>query len=899
MIAGHQWLRLNLGIRPKTGWSIDPFGHGATVPYLLKESGVDSGTVIQRIHYAWKQWLAQQRLSDFLWRQNWDTDGASDLLVHNQPFDIYSIKHSCGPHPQVCLNFDFRKISGEYTEYSLRAVAIDKENVKQKAELLLEQYGRTGSLFPHNVVLMPVGDDFRYDHDIEWDQQYRNYKRLFDYINANSNLYNAEIRFGTVHDYFKEVTKRQEKFKTIKGDFFVYSDIFSEGRPAYWSGYFTTRPYWKMLDRQLEADLRSAEILYSLALNRARLQGCNSTVKILERDYEKLNRARQSLALFQHHDAITGTSRAAVMHDYALKLFEAQQESVSLQSYSLQTLLTKPDSNPFAPATRFVFPDLERETYERLPREIELNLKKGKNRKIVVFNSLGQVRYDFIKVRVDTPYVAVTDSDGQPIPHQIDPLWNLTEAYSLRTRLDEKRSGPELTINNDAFELFFSVKLAPLSLSTFTVRATEKSSEHRASVYCKSCGKSADFEINNMQVGDVQLENRKLKLLVDGRTGLLKSITNKDTGKIIQCAIQFGAYPSAQFHSGAYLFMPDPNAREMERDVLEDYPGQRIVIVSGPVASKLTVVYGNFLMHTISIFHSDSPLGEGVYVRNKVDFEAPPKNRETELFMRLVTEINNGDPPEFYTDLNGFQTQKRVKVERVGIEGNYFPATTHAYLEDAERRITLLMDYAHGAAAWQPGWLEVMLDRRTLYDDSRGMGEGVVDNKPTLSTFWILAEDVSPSDDYSSPTLLANYLSSSMLYPPNAFILEPPEDRETSLNSDVKFLPRPLPCDVHLLNLRTLPDTTLQQFPSSSSLLILHRMGYACSSSYSIQSCTPLPASTHQIFTRRKNLFTNFQTSISKMTLTGTKGLSKYTSLDQISLSPMNIITFNVTFKVR
>jgi alpha-mannosidase len=59
------------------------------------------------------------------------------------------------------LNFDFRKVSGEYTEYSLRAVAIDDENVRQKAELLLEQYGRTGSLFPHNVVLMPVGDDFR------------------------------------------------------------------------------------------------------------------------------------------------------------------------------------------------------------------------------------------------------------------------------------------------------------------------------------------------------------------------------------------------------------------------------------------------------------------------------------------------------------------------------------------------------------------------------------------------------------------------------------------------------------------------------------------------------------------------------------------------------------------
>lgn len=54
LIEGHQWVKTNLNIVPKSGWSIDPFGHGSTVPYLLASSGFE-GTIIQRIHYNWKQ----------------------------------------------------------------------------------------------------------------------------------------------------------------------------------------------------------------------------------------------------------------------------------------------------------------------------------------------------------------------------------------------------------------------------------------------------------------------------------------------------------------------------------------------------------------------------------------------------------------------------------------------------------------------------------------------------------------------------------------------------------------------------------------------------------------------------------------------------------------------------
>jgi alpha-mannosidase len=65
-------------------------------------------------------------------------------------------------------------------------------NLKQRAELLLDQYGRTGSLLPHNVVLVPLGDDFRYEKSVEFDQQYNNYIQIMDFINKGD--YNAEVR---------------------------------------------------------------------------------------------------------------------------------------------------------------------------------------------------------------------------------------------------------------------------------------------------------------------------------------------------------------------------------------------------------------------------------------------------------------------------------------------------------------------------------------------------------------------------------------------------------------------------------------------------------------------------------------------------------------------------------
>jgi hypothetical protein len=79
-------------------------------------------------------------------------------------------------------------------------------------------------LFGTNSLLVPLGDDFRWGKEAEWEAQVSNYAQIMDYVNAHPDL-QATFVWATLSDYFDSLRKETEagRFspKVLSGDFFT------------------------------------------------------------------------------------------------------------------------------------------------------------------------------------------------------------------------------------------------------------------------------------------------------------------------------------------------------------------------------------------------------------------------------------------------------------------------------------------------------------------------------------------------------------------------------------------------------------------------------------------------------------------------------------------------------
>ncbi|CAM4928804.1 unnamed protein product [Rotaria socialis] len=254
LIEGHQFIENRLGnITVRSGWANDPFGYSPTMAYLLQRSGIQY-MAIHRVHYHIKKALAKEKNLEFLWQQTWDRTLSTRIFTHLLPFNAYDIPHTCGPDPKICCQFDFLRGRQSYKNcpWGINPVIIDEKNIQERAELLLDQYRKKAQLYRTSALFIPLGDDFRFRTIEEAKLQFDNYDKLFTYINQQIH-WNTHIQYGTLSDYFAQVLQEKSltEFPSYAGDFFTYADRADH----YWSGYFTSRAFFKRMNRIAESHL--------------------------------------------------------------------------------------------------------------------------------------------------------------------------------------------------------------------------------------------------------------------------------------------------------------------------------------------------------------------------------------------------------------------------------------------------------------------------------------------------------------------------------------------------------------------------------------------------------------------------------------------------------------------
>lgn len=808
-------------MKPNSGWAIDPFGHSPSMTYLLKGAGLRN-MVIQRVHYAVKKHFARQQTLEFLWRQSWDTSSRSDITCHMMPFYSYDVPHTCGPNPAICCQFDFQRLPGRriYCPWKIPPKPITDQNIQERALLLLDQYRQKSRLFRSPVLLVPLGDDFRYVESSEWDVQFTNYQKLFDYFNQHPELH-IKARFGTLADYFEALHRRLSStsatLPALRGDFFSYADRDDH----YWTGYFTSRPFYKRLDRTLEALLRGTEILFSLML--AEMRRLRSDGRLVEdfparEHFQRLTVARRNLALFQHHDAVTGTGRDHVVVDYGTRLFQSILTLHQVQQSSAHWLLLLDKSQYHHDQSKpFLQMDEVISAQDALPQKTTLSLS-NEPRSLVIFNPTEQLRTSVISVIVDSPDARVVDAEsGQQMPVQISAVW-------------VEPSQP----STDTFQLSFLAELPPLSLVVYHVTKASTGSTPRTRYTIHRRGNtptvhSEHFQVSKLQGSEAEaplsLSNKHLQIWSSPETGLLQKL-RLQSGLVRKVQVQFlwyGTRTGSRDKSGAYLFLPGDEGAQ-----LYSTSEPPLVRVSrGPIFSDITSSFPHFT-HTVRLFHMEGHAGKSLEISNLVDIRSQV-NRE--LVMKLISDVASGN--RFYSDLNGFQMQQRRTLEKLPLQANFYPMTSAAFLQDSTSRLSLLSAQSQGVASLHPGELELVLDRRLQQDDNRGLGQGVTDNKLTASLYHLLLEDRrggakevgGASVDHLS--LLAHLGSLSLCHPPLTMVVL----GDSQLPKLRPFLPlrSSLPCDIHLLNLRTLEDTQEAEIPSQEVALFLHRKGFDCS----------------------------------------------------------------------
>ena len=222
--------------------------------------------------------------------------------------------------------------------------------------------------------------------------------------------------------------------------------------------------------------------------------------------------------------------------------------------------------------------------------------------------------------------------------------------------------------------------------------------------------------------------------------------------------------------------------------------------------------------------------------------------------------------------------QRRTWYDKIPLQGNIYPISTLAYIEDNLTRFNILTNQPLGTTSTQSGLIDIFLDRRLFHDDQRGLGQGITDNRAITEKFRVIIEP--KTRDPLKPSLKVQLEHLNLFN--QLFVMQSDSASSESAKSLMSFN---LPCDIHLLNFRSNLTSLKETF------LFLHRFSSACEAN--CFGSHYLKLSSHLT----SNVIQSLDVNITEMSLSLNQAKSNLSLEKDINLKEMDISVFKFTLK--
>ncbi|QCE14629.1 lysosomal alpha-mannosidase [Vigna unguiculata] len=667
---GHQFLKEEFGVTPRIGWQIDPFGHSAVQAYLLgAEVGFDS-LFFARIDYQDRAKRKDEKTLEVVWRGSKSFGSSSQIFSgafpenYEPPSNFYYEVNDDSPIVQDDVNLFDYNVPERVNEFV--AAAMSQANITRT-----------------NHIMWTMGTDFKYQYAQSW---FRQLDKFIHYVNQDGRVH-ALYSTPSIYTDAKHATNEAWPIKT--DDYFPYADRVN----AYWTGYFTSRPALKGYVRLISGYYLAARQLEYFKGKSALGPNTDSLA--------------EALAIAQHHDAVSGTEKQHVANDYAKRLSIGYTEAEKVVAESLACLTegaTKTGCKN--PETKFqqASSDCPLLNISYCPSS-EIDFSNGKNLEVVIYNPLGWKREDIIRIPVVNENVGVRDSSGKKVQSQLVPIPDFF--LGLRNYHIVAYLGVSPTVK-PKYWLAFPATVPPLGFSTYYVSYAKNEatiSDRHASHKSK----------NGSDVITVGPEN--LKLTYSEKKGKLTEYINSRS-KVCE-VIYLKIYNQLATFSG--------NCKNLLSWFSFENFQSPLLVFRGPIVHEVHQQIHSWIYQTTRLYKGKE--------HAEVEFIVGPIPIDDGVGKEIATEIktNLASNKTFYTDSNGRDFIERVRDYRKDwhlevnqpVAGNYYPINLGIYLKDKRKEFSILVDRAVGGSSIMDGQLELMVHRRLLQDDSRGVAEAL------------------------------------------------------------------------------------------------------------------------------------------------------------------------------